>query len=196
MRALMLSLRKTGFLIFFSHVFRRARNVKSFVPLKGSSLQKRFRSLAFLSVFSFFLFPATSFSICVKTKSASLRLGPGTQFRKVWTVGKYMPFLQVKRKGAWVQVEDLEGVQYWVHSNSLTESVSCVVVKQKRASLYLKSSTRHAKVAYQQADRYTAFKRLKIKGSWYYVQDAHGQKAWIQRSKVWRPLKVSNLNFE
>ena len=153
-----------------------------------------YRVLFLLALF-LFLFPLNAFSLCVKADKANLRKGPGKRYKKTWVVGKYMPFIKIHRKGNWIKVRDLDKEEHWIHKKLVTGSFNCVVVKNKRAALYSGPGKKYSRSSYHQADKYTPFKRLEKKSHWYHVEDGFGQKAWVHRNQVWRPVTIAHLKF-
>jgi len=132
-------------------------------------------------------------ALCVSVSKAHLRKGPGTQFPKTWTVGRYMPLVRLDRKGRWYKVKDLDGEEHWLHSRLVTTQYKCLAVKVREANL--RQSPGGPRAEYRSADKYSAFQRIRQKEAWYYVKDSYGQKFWIHKNTVWRPIKVIRLNY-
>lgn len=65
----------------------------------------------------------TSRFVCtvVKSKSARLRKGPGTEhpIAELNTVDRYTPFRKIDRDGAWLLVQDEYRAKYWVHETNV-----------------------------------------------------------------------------
>ncbi len=124
-------------------------------------------------------------ALCVKTKKANLRKGPGTQYDKLWQVFQYMPFKLLKKKGSWYHVQDVDGDKYWLHKKLVSADFKCAAVKKNKANLRSGPGTKHPTVPWSPVDKYFSMKVLKMKGKWVYVQDSVGDKAWIYKSLVW-----------
>jgi len=133
--------------------------------------------------------------ICVTAEKANLRSGPGQNFKVTWTVGKFMPLMQVGSKGQWIQVRDLDGEEHWINSSMVSRKVQCVVVKTRYANLRRgpRASAQIAEI--QTADRYTPFKKVDREGSWVQVEDDYKSKFWISDSTLWWPVKRSSVRF-
>ncbi len=142
--------------------------------------------LLFSLVLSSAFLPAnTADALCVKTKKANLRKGPGTQYEKLWQVFQYMPFKQLKKQGSWYRVQDVDGDVYWLHKKLVSTDFKCAAVKKNKANLRSGPGTKHPTVPWSPVDKYFSMKVLKMKGQWVYVQDSVGDKAWIYKSLVW-----------
>ena len=57
----------------------------------------------------------------VKSKSARLRKGPGTEhpIAELNSVDRYTPFRKIDRDGAWLLVQDEYRARYWVHETNV-----------------------------------------------------------------------------
>lgn len=156
-------------------------------------------SYHYISYIFFFLFSflclSDVFALCINVEKANLRSGPGKNYRVTWVVGKYMPFIEIGKKGPWTHIRDLEGKKHWVHESLLTSKLQCVVVKKRRALLRQKPSKKASFTPFRQVDKYTPFKRVQSKGRWYYLEDSFGQRSWVEKSKVWWPLRVTSVEF-
>ena len=75
----------------------------------------------------------------------NLRSGPGTHHQADWLLTKGYPLLVLQRKGAWLQVRDVDGDRGWVY-RSLTNRVPHHVVKAERANLRKGPGTQHARI--------------------------------------------------
>jgi SH3-like domain-containing protein len=159
-----------------------------------------FDSIKLMRAISTFILIFISFHLeasplCVTSDIAILRKGPGSQFAQTWTVGKYMPFLEVDIKGGWMKVKDLDGQTHWVHQNQVSKKMKCVVVKVPKASLRTGPGVKFSLAAYQNADKYFPFKLINQKEDWYQTTDASGNKFWLHESTLWRPRKISTISF-
>lgn len=156
----------------------------------------------FLQVIASFLFSlvspsawaATGDPACAKAPS-TLRRGPGGSFAVSWKVARHMPFLKMESKSGWVKVQDLDGEQHWAASRDLSSAYNCVVVKSSVATLRQEPSTGAPPVDLKTLDRYTPLKKIESQGEWIKVEYDAGQQAWIHESNVWKPVKISTVNF-
>ena len=155
------------------------------------------RSLsAFILVFALLLpLLAHSQAVCVQTRYAQLRKGPGAKFAVSWTVGQLMPFMKVAEQGAWSQVKDLDGQRHWITSKSLTQKYACAVVKTKQARLRTGPNPRAPASEPEVADRYTPFKKIDRNGQWIQVEDDHQTEFWISESNLWAPVMRTEVKF-
>lgn len=124
-------------------------------------------------------------ALCVNVSEANLRYGPSTKHKKTWKVYKYMPFRELKSQGGWYRVRDVDSDIHWIYGKLVSDKFMCAVVKVKKANLRTGPGTKYSKAKWGPAEKYYAFKVLKIKGKWANVEDAAGGKAWIFRDLVW-----------
>lgn len=142
-------------------------------------------SYLMLAVF-FLLAPGDSAeALCIKTKKANLRKGPGVKHEKLWEVLKYMPLQKIARKGAWYQVKDLDGDTYWAHQKLFTKKFRCAVIKQNKTNLRTGPGTKHKAVQWSPVNKYFSLKVMRVKNEWVEVMDAAGDRAWVHRPLVW-----------
>ncbi|MDP6482787.1 MAG: SH3 domain-containing protein, partial [Nitrospinota bacterium] len=92
---------------------------------------------AFISLAALAFAPGVSTAaqvVRIKSKTANVRSGPGTRFKKVWTAPQNYPYRVIKRRGRWLKVRDYEGYKDWVHKG-LTDGKHAVIVKVKSANI-------------------------------------------------------------
>lgn len=143
-----------------------------------------------------FLLNQQAYGLCVSAYQARLRAEPSASAKVTWVVGRYMPLLELDRKGSWYKVRDQDGDVHWVSVGEVTGRERCVVVKVRRAELRSGPGVRQPLADLQTVDRYTAFKRVEAEpDEWYRIEDETGQRYWIAASQVWRPTSVSRIGF-
>ncbi len=138
---------------------------------------------------------ANAQAVCVQTRNAQLRKGPGPNFAVSWTVGQLMPFMKIGEQGAWSEVKDLDGQVHWVTSKSLTQRFACAVVKTKQARLHSAPNPRDPASETKFVDRYTPFKKIDRDGAWIQVEDDHKTEHWISETNLWAPIAKSSVSF-
>ena len=126
---------------------------------------------------------------------ANLRDGPGKSHHKTWTVGKYMPFRQLDRKGSWLKVEDVDHQIHWIYKTLVSRAIACVVVKVPFAYLRTGPGKKFAKAGIEIADKYAPFKKIDHRGNWLQVEDDYGRKSWIYAKSVWQPIRIQRFEF-
>ncbi len=131
-------------------------------------------------------------AVCVQTKTAILRKGPGTSFPVTWTVGQNMPFLRLSEKGGWSEVKDLDGQVHYVNSRVLSAKFQCGVVKAKVAKIRREGK---APASMETADRYTPFRKVDRDGAQILVQDEYKAEYWIAESALWSPSVRTQVAF-
>ena len=139
-----------------------------------------------LSISLIFSFHLSANALCINAKKANLRSGPSTKKQISWEVFKYMPLVEVKRKGKWIRVKDFEGDYHWVFKSLVTKKFQCAVVKVDKANLRTGPGTKHGLAKdLPSVDKYTVFKLNKIKGKWAKVTDSFGDSYWVFRKLIW-----------
>lgn len=135
---------------------------------------------------------------CTKTNGVELRLLPDRRSEVSWKVGKFMPLQGTgTRKGALVEVVDLEGKTHWAQRNQLTTGYKCLVVKVKVGRMRAGPGSEFSPVELANFDKYTPFKDLGGEDGWTRVQDDIGGMAWINLNQVWKPVGGKlRLSFE
>ena len=154
------------------------------------------RFLLLIFTLAAFASPAPAqFAVCVQTKNAQLRKGPGVNFPVTWAVGQYMPLMKVGEKNGWAQVKDLDNQTHWVISRDLTQKYGCAVVKAKQARLRRGPSPRSPASEPELVDRYTPFKKIDRQGSWIRVEDDHHGEFWVGENLLWIPMTKTVVTF-
>ena len=134
-------------------------------------------------------------ALCVTTPTSNLRSGPGPKYSLSWVAPKYTPLIEVKRSGGWVQVEDMAGDQHWVYGSNVTSKMVCVSVKTNTAKVRKAPGAKAELADIKQVDKFTPFKRVDVNEEWYQVEASWGETYWVHESTVWRPIKLSKVNF-
>ena len=138
---------------------------------------------------------SNGWALCVKVSKANLRAKPSAKSKLVWTVGKYMPLLEIKQKGSWIQVRGLEGKKMWIHGGLVSTRLDCAVVKVSKTNLRKGPGTRFGKTLLQSARRYMPFRKIERDGAWLRLQDDYGYKHWVFEKSLWEPLAYSSLSY-
>ena len=147
---------------------------------------KKYFSLLFLLLLPVLLFPQSNAeALCISNNKANLRQGPGTHYEKLWQVFKYMPFREMKKKGSWYRVKDLDGDIYWVHRKLITKKYKCAVIKNNKTNLRKGPGTKYDLLSWSPVDKYFSMRVLQIKGKWVRIEDGVGDKGWVSRSLIW-----------
>lgn len=120
--------------------------------------------------------------LTVAVNVANVRSGPGTKYDILWKVSKYYPIRIIKKADLWYRFVDFEGDKGWIHKSLVRKIPSVITVKEK-CNIRLGPSTKYKKAF--TAEKGAAFKILKRKGGWIYIQHADGDKGWIYKKLVW-----------
>lgn len=145
--------------------------------------------------FSAIFFSINSWALCVTTSVANLRGGPGPKHKITWTVPMYTPLVEIRKTAGWYEVEDMDGEIHWVYSANVTRSMVCVSVKVPTAKLRAGPGQQSELADIRQVDRYTPFMRLDVSGEWSQVKASWGETYWIHSDNLWRPVRVSKVEF-
>jgi SH3-like domain-containing protein len=120
--------------------------------------------------------------LAVSVSIANIRSGPGTNYDTLWQVYKYYPIKVIKKSGSWILFVDFEGDKGWV-KNTLVHKIPSVITIKEDCNIRSGPGTKYSIVF--KTERGVAFKVIKEKGSWIYVQHADGDKGWIYKPLVW-----------
>jgi SH3-like domain-containing protein len=146
----------------------------------------KYAGTLFPLILSMLLLPLSAQAICVKAKKANMRSGPGTNHAITWEVYKYMPLIQLKKQGDWLQVKDFEGDTHWIYKNLTTSSYKCAVVKVDKANLRTGPGTKYGKPKdLPVVEKYMTFKFLRSQGDWAQIMDTYNDKYWVFRKLIW-----------
>ncbi len=141
------------------------------------------------------LFSQIGFCLCVNVSQANLRAEPKSNGKLLWTVGRYMPLLEVDLQGGWYLVKDLEGKKMWIYSSLVTEDFDCAVVKVKLTNLRSMPDPKAAQTPLSVGYKYQPFKKLQREENWLYLQDSYGGKHWVVDRNLWEPLEYTQLSY-
>lgn len=141
------------------------------------------------------LISAHSYGLCVTAPQANLRAKPTSKSKLLWTVGKYMPLIEVSEKGGWYLVKDLEGKKMWISKSLVSDDFDCAVVKVKKSVLRSGPGKKFAKTPLNFATRYMPFKKLERDGAWLHLRDDYGYEHWVYENNLWEPLNYTSLSY-
>ena len=148
-----------------------------------------------LLISSLFLIPQTGWTLCVKASQANLRAEPKASGKLLWTVGRYMPLLEVREEGGWYLVRDLEGKKMWIASHLVSDDFDCAVIRVNQTNLRSGPDSKSAKTPLSVAFKYMPFKKLQREEDWLYLQDPYGGKHWVIDRNLWEPLEYTRLTY-
>lgn len=134
---------------------------------------------------------------CVTKSGARLKKTSSPKSPTSWRVPQYMPLQGTgKRKGAYLEVKDVDGQVHWVNRSEVTTSKICVVVRVQLSRLRQGPGKSFQASPLGLADRYMAFLDLGGEDGWTQVEDEEGEKAWISVDHVWKPVRKTRVSFE
>jgi SH3-like domain-containing protein len=140
-------------------------------------------------------FTSLSHALCVTSDRVKLRAKPDAKAKVTWVVDRYMPLLQVEKKGAWIQVADVDNSKHWVHARNVSGKIDCLVVKSKVAKLRLGPGTEYHPTDLGAARRYSTFKKMGRDDAWLKVQDDYGKDHWVHEDAIWEPRSYRRVSF-
>ena len=120
--------------------------------------------------------------MAVKAAIANLRNGAGTNYKVLWQVEKYHPFIILKKNGTWYEVKDFEGDTAWIH-NSLLDDTRTVITVKPKCNVRAEPTTKSDIVL--KVEQGVPFKVIGQKGNWLNIEHADGETGWIHKSLVW-----------
>lgn len=132
-------------------------------------------------------------ALCISNPQANLRAKPDGKVS--WIVGRYMPLVEVSRKGPWIQVKDFEGEKHWVHARMVTSKMNCVVVRSKVANLKSGPGANFGPTELGKVKKYATFKKLGRDDEWLKLQDEFGYVHWVHENTVWEPRNYKRVSF-
>jgi SH3-like domain-containing protein len=138
--------------------------------------------------FSFLLIsPVFSHALCVKGSLVNVRSGPGTGYKSVWQVFRYMPLKKVgvSLSGDWYAVRDVDGDVSWIHKTLVTGAYRCAIVKSEIVNVRTGPGTHYPKKYSEPMKQYDSFRVLKTKGAWVRVKDDMNNSGWIHKRYLW-----------
>ena len=144
---------------------------------------------------SIVFFSTSSLALCVNAEKANLRSKPSAKSRVTWVVERYMPLKRVKRKGAWLQVRDLDRKKHWIHRKLVTDNFRCAAVKVNRANLRSGPGSKFKRTDLAYVRKYAAFKKMDRDDAWLKLRDNYGRTHWAHESTLWEALNYSRHTF-
>jgi SH3-like domain-containing protein len=120
--------------------------------------------------------------LAIKSDTANVRSGPGTNYEILWQVEKYHPIQIVKKQDQWYQFRDFEGDIGWVHA-SLVGKISTVITIRDKCNIRSGPGTKY-KIEFN-VGKGIPFKVLERKNKWLRILHADGDEGWIYESLVW-----------
>lgn len=148
-------------------------------------MKKKTLTTLVLALSTALLASSAAHALCVKVPEAHLRQGPGTHYKKSWTVFAYMPFKMLGRKGNWYRVSDVDGDKHWIHKKLVTDRVHCAVTRHDGTNVRRGPGTRYPLAGLGRLDKYYSFKVVGEKGRWLKVRDDMANTGWIAKSLLW-----------
>lgn len=145
------------------------------------------KNVFIISVCCLFIFLGAGIAVASERLSvissvANLRNGAGTQYKVLWQVEKYHPFLVINKKEDWYEVKDFEGDTAWVHKTLLGKTDTVISAKSK---CNVRSKPDTSSDIILRVERGVPFKVLGRKGDWINIEHADGEVGWIFRNLVW-----------
>jgi SH3-like domain-containing protein len=131
--------------------------------------------------------PMSSHALCVKGTVVNVRNGPGTEYKSVWQVFRYMPMKKVgvSVSGDWYAVRDVDGDVSWVHKTLVTGEYHCAIVKSEIANVRTGPGTHYPEKYSEPMQKYDSFRILKTKGAWVKVKDDMNNIGWVHKRYLW-----------
>ncbi|MEA1968434.1 MAG: SH3 domain-containing protein [Thermodesulfobacteriota bacterium] len=120
--------------------------------------------------------------LCIKSKVANVRSGPGTNYDVLWQIEQYHPIKIIEKKGNWYRFKDFEGDTAWVHESLVGKSTSVITVKSQ-CNVRSGPGTDNAVVF--SVEKGVPFKVLQKKGNWMKIEHSDGDVGWIYKTLVW-----------
>jgi SH3-like domain-containing protein len=126
---------------------------------------------------------AAGSAVRVRVDTASVREGPGTQYERLWTVGRDFPLEVVARRGRWLKTRDFLDSEGWIFA-PLTDSKPAAIVQVDEARVRSGPGLRYP-VRFVAAWGET-FPVLSHRDEWVQIDGPDGR-GFIHESLVWPP---------
>lgn len=123
-------------------------------------------------------------AVRVRVETANVREGPGTQYERLWTVGRDFPLEVVTRRGRWLKTRDFLDSEGWIFAPLTDDELSAVVHVDEarvRSGPGLSHQVRFV------ATWGESFRVMSQQGEWVQVNDRDHGRGWIHASLVWTP---------
>jgi hypothetical protein len=149
----------------------------------------------FIVAFAFVLGPSWSQAACVGPAKTSFRKQPRAKSKEIYSAAKYFPFLPTgKSKNGYTQVQDMDGRTGWVRSHDLNWHWNCVTVRVRKSKLHSGPGAQFS--SSQTASKGASFLDLGGEDGWTQIQNADGEKQWVNLDHLWRPHEAMRMSFE
>jgi len=153
------------------------------------------RFIVFLSAILLVSFSSLSMAACVRAKKASFHKDPTSRSKEIYSVGKYFPFLPTgKKEKGYSQVQDMDGKIGWVRSRDLNWHWNCLAVKVQKSKLRSGPGTQFSSA--ETAEKGESFLDIGGEDGWIQVQNADGEKQWVNLDHIWKPREAMRMSFE
>ncbi|MEA2061655.1 MAG: SH3 domain-containing protein [Thermodesulfobacteriota bacterium] len=120
--------------------------------------------------------------LCIESKIANIRSGPGTDNEVLWQVERYHPVNIVEKKGKWYRFTDFEGDFGWVHVALVGKTRSVITIKDE---CNVRTGPGTDNPVTFLVEKGVPFKVLARKGNWLKIEHSDGDTGWIYKTLVW-----------
>lgn len=139
-------------------------------------------SLVFGLFFASFLPASTVWGACADVKSANLRSGPGTKYRRTGKISHNDPLQVLKEKNGWSRVKNFRGKIHWVRNDLISSEFKCGIVTKRGVNLRSGPGTNYQKLA--RAKLHMKFRVKQEQKDWISGNDGYGE-FWVHKDLVW-----------
>jgi SH3-like domain-containing protein len=123
-------------------------------------------------------------AVRVRVETANVREGPGTQYERLWTVGRDFPLEVIARRGRWLKTRDFLDSEGWIYA-PLTDARPSAIVRADEARVRSGPGLSH-QVRFL-ATWGESFRVLSQQNEWVNIDDPDNGCGWIHESLVWTP---------
>jgi SH3-like domain-containing protein len=123
-------------------------------------------------------------AVRVRVDTANVREGPGTQYARLWTVGRDFPLEVIARRGRWLKTRDFLDSEGWIFA-PLTDARPSAIVQADEARVRSGPGLSH-QVRFL-ATWGESFRVLSQQDEWVKIDDPDNGRGWIHESLVWTP---------
>ncbi|MFN7454467.1 MAG: SH3 domain-containing protein [Pseudobdellovibrionaceae bacterium] len=150
---------------------------------------------ALFTLFLFSLLHARGQASCVIEAGAKLRKGPSAKSEVIANLEKFTPVkLSGKVENKFYEVTDAKSRKGWLRTSQVNQELTCLTVKVEKSRLRSGPGTEYDPKGL--AKKSEVFRDLGGEDGWTQVENARGEKAWINLDHTFKPRSKVRMSFE
>ncbi len=130
-----------------------------------------------------------------KSKSKSKKKAKSANKDDSVKLSQYTPLSWTgKKESGWLEVKDMNGKNYWVRRRDISFDMKCLSVQVQKSRLRSGPGENFDRAPV--AQKGDVFLDLGGEDGWTRVENAKGEKAWINLDHTWRPASKMRMVFD